>query len=364
MLKITLFRQSHPVLSPGALREQETYKLPFSQVLESPAASPATVAKPQRSILIDIVRGIAISLVALGHTNQGILARSWWHSPANGFRLDWFVYAFHMPAFFFVSGIFICASVEKRGPWRFTVEKLRTMIYPYLLLACIFAPIAIFSTVSHSSVPSGRVFLHRVLVGEFSWFLPTIFFVVILGMLLRRVPMPLLFVVSAVVSQYWPMTGLVFVDRGLKHLPFLVVGMWVGRSFERLERIPRWWAAIGAAALFVVIAACTGNQVPDNSYWFLPLGLTGTLMLLLLAHCLGHLRPARLLSWLGAGSIAIFLFSPFFQFFGRELLLRLFHTTAIIPQLLVPTALAILGPAWLYQRRVKLRLQWLFVWPF
>ena len=340
--------------------------LPASQTLQPPATDSSAVheVKPQRSILIDIVRGLSISLVVLGHTNQGLLHRDRWGTSVTGARLDAFIYAFHMPAFFFVSGIFLCASAEKRGGWQFTLEKLRTMIYPYLVLALLFAPIALLGHFSSSTVANWHVYVERVATGGFSWFLPTIFLVVVLGMLLRRVPMLLLFVLSTIVSLYWPPTGLIFVDRGLEHLPFLVAGMWVGSSFEQMERVPKMLAAAAAAALFISIASLTEGPYAGSPYLFIPLGLLGTLMLMLVAHCLSRSAPARLLAWAGAGSLSIFMISPFFQWGGRQIVSRLLPATATYSQLLIPTALAILLPAWIYHKRIRLHLGWLFVWPF
>jgi fucose 4-O-acetylase-like acetyltransferase len=341
--------------------------LTATQTLQTPGTNPPAVAgiQPQRSLLIDILRGLSIALVVLGHTDEGMLHRFWWNGSMTGYRIKYFIYSFHMPAFFFVSGIFLCASVQKRGGWRFTIEKLRTMIYPYLLWALLYAPIPIYFSKALRSAPlSWAAYAGVVATGSYSWFLPTIFFTVVVGMLLRRVRMPLLFVLSALLSLYWPVTGLVFVDRGLNHLPFLVVGMWVGRSFEQVERLPAALAAVGAAVLFVVILLLTKSHYVFSPYLFIPLGLLGTLMLLLVSRVLARTPTARLLAWAGSGSIGIFLLSAYFQAIGRETLVRVFHTTAPYPQLILPSLLALLVPAWIYQNRVRLHMGWMFVWPY
>ncbi len=338
-----------------------------SQALQTPRANPPTLAgiKPQRSLLIDILRGLSIALVVLGHTDEGMLHRFWWNGSMTGYRIKFFIYSFHMPAFFFVSGIFLCASVEKRGGWRFTIEKLRTMIYPYLLWALIYAPIPIYFAKALRVAPiSWAAFAGEVATGGYAWFLPTIFFTVIVGMLMRRIPMPLLFVLSALASLFCPLTGLVFVDRGLHHLPFLAVGMWVGRSFEQVERLPAVLAALGAAVLFAVILLLTESRYLYSPYLFIPLGLLGTLMLLLVARVLARTPTARLLAWAGSGSIGVFLLSAYFQGIGRETLVWVFHTTASYPQLILPSLLALLAPAWIYQNRVRLHVGWMFVWPY
>ena len=89
-----------------------------------------------RSNIVDIVKGIAIALVVYGHTAQGMTHRNWWVGPGASFS-DEFIYSFHMPAFFFVSGLFVMTSLAKRGGQYFALDKIKTILYPYLLFAVI-----------------------------------------------------------------------------------------------------------------------------------------------------------------------------------------------------------------------------------
>ena len=66
---------------------------------------------------IDLAKGIAILLVVLGHVSflpKPILA---------------VIYSFHMPLFFFLSGVLLFRKKEAFGP--FLLKKLRTLIGPY-----------------------------------------------------------------------------------------------------------------------------------------------------------------------------------------------------------------------------------------
>src|SRR5689334_5733384 len=62
---------------------------------------------------IDFVKGIAIILVVYGHVIQGAayggLVDGWKFFPLS----EAFIYSFHMPAFFFVSGMLSGRSLEK-----------------------------------------------------------------------------------------------------------------------------------------------------------------------------------------------------------------------------------------------------------
>ena len=81
---------------------------------------------------IDNAKGIAIFLVVLGHTaagltNAGIL-------PATPFLIflnEW-VYAFHVPMFFFISGVFALKSAQ-RSFSSFVMDKVKVIVYPYVL---------------------------------------------------------------------------------------------------------------------------------------------------------------------------------------------------------------------------------------
>jgi hypothetical protein len=114
----------------------------------------------------------------------------------------------------------------------------------------------------------------------------------------------------------------------------------------------------------VIVAVTVRNPRAPEGYLLIPLGLLGTLMLMLVARCLGRSSTARMLAWIGAASFGIFLMSSFPQGAGREILERFFHTTAPWPQLIFPTLLAVMVPAWLYHHRVRLHIEWMFAWPF
>jgi fucose 4-O-acetylase-like acetyltransferase len=315
-------------------------------------------------MLIDVVRGIAITLVALGHTDQGISHREWWGSSQFGNRLDSAIYAFHMPAFFFISGVFLCASLDKRGLGRFTLDKLRTMIWPYLFYTCLGEVSLLFLTrVTVQKPLPPREFLLDLATGSIGWFLPTIFFVVVIAAALRRLPISVFFALSVLLSLWDPITPIAFVTRGLLFLPFLALGMWVGRSFEYIDRVPVSIAAIVSACILALIIVATAARPTEGTWLFLPLGVLGTLMLLLIARLLGRSYPARTLRWIGEASFGIFLLSAYAQGAGRELLLRAHDITNPWLQLLLPTVLAVSIPAWIYQYRSRLSIAWTFRFP-
>lgn len=129
----------------------------------------------QRNVLFDVMRGIAIILVVVGHA--GISS------------LEWnFIYSFHMPLFFFISGYFLKTDKDFKS---FCLKKLKGLYIPFLKYYALFILVSpllhIFSLTKNNYSHVGEIlqalFLaarFRVgaidLLGQF-WFLPVLFFV-------------------------------------------------------------------------------------------------------------------------------------------------------------------------------------------
>lgn len=69
---------------------------------------------------IDIVKGLAIFSVVLGHVYRGNVVQNW-------------IYSFHMPLFFFVSGWLLNAEHSLENGYKFfVVKKIRKFLIPYM----------------------------------------------------------------------------------------------------------------------------------------------------------------------------------------------------------------------------------------
>lgn len=331
------------------------------------SATPAPQSELQqasRSLLVDAVRGIAIILVVLGHTDQGMIHRAGWGSSTTGSELEGFIYAFHMAAFFFVSGIFLKSSIAKRGVSRFLQERFFTLLWPYVLWSYITAialiPLARFASQGSNSP---RELAWLLLTGRISWFLPTIFFALLLAALTIRVPMAVTLPASIALAALPLQTQFVFVSSGVHYLPFLLLGMYVGSRVARLEKLPVSVSVLLALLLGSAVGYATHRGLQHSTLGYLSTGIAGTAMLFLLARCLRNTEVARGLAWTGAASLAIFLLSEFPQGGGRVLVTSGLHMTQPLVQLAIPTALAVTLPAWLYHRRYALKIAWMFEAP-
>ena len=161
-----------------------------------------------------------------------------------------------------------------------------------------------------------------------------------------------------------PASNITVLYQPFLFFPFMVAGMWVGGTrMSRVENLSRLTACLAFASLFMIQFAIIWFTGETTRWDKFPIGLTGMAMLLLLSSALSGTLFGSVLTWYGEGSLAVFLLSPFIQGASRELTLRLLHTTAPLPQLLLPTLLASTIPALLWHKQQQLHIGWLFHWP-
>lgn len=146
------------------------------------------IKKLQRNSAVDIAKAIGIILVVYGHVMRG-LYHSGISNSSDFFSLsDSIIYSFHMPLFFFLSGLFFYGSVTKRGGRQFLLNKVDTILYPYIIWSLIQG----FIEVSASSYTNNSINISDVVAllwaprAQF-WFLYALFFIFVLSVILNTV---------------------------------------------------------------------------------------------------------------------------------------------------------------------------------
>ncbi|MGI2026838.1 acyltransferase family protein [Endozoicomonas acroporae] len=90
-----------------------------------------------RSLWVDYSKAIGIVLVVYGHVARGVYNASIPVNVGVYTLVDSLVYTFHMPLFFFLSGLFFMNSLGRRGRLKLISSKIDTIVYPYLLWSLI-----------------------------------------------------------------------------------------------------------------------------------------------------------------------------------------------------------------------------------
>lgn len=131
---------------------------------------------------IDNARAIAILLVVFGHTD-GVAK-----------NVITFIYSFHMPAFFFMSGFLLRNSKLQHGPFAYMKSQARSLLIPYLFfgfLSTIYLLVS--SAVKHMDISLGEAFIGLLLgnaedlVNTVLWFFTCLFSMSVTYYFLARV---------------------------------------------------------------------------------------------------------------------------------------------------------------------------------
>lgn len=144
-----------------------------------------------RTKWVDIAKGIGIILVVYGHVLRGLHEAGIEMSEGFFKYSDTLVYGFHMPLFFFLSGMY-AAKWAKRDLATATLQKTRTLLYPYLIWSLLQGVIMISLSSLTNNTEEGLTFTnlgyHIALApyGQF-WFLYTLFFLFMLYYLMKKV---------------------------------------------------------------------------------------------------------------------------------------------------------------------------------
>jgi fucose 4-O-acetylase-like acetyltransferase len=316
----------------------------------------------KRIAWVDAARGFAIILVVFGHVLGGVMSRRWLDGEGLYRAIYNYIYLFHMPLFFMISGLF-CIEAMRKSPINAFISRTESIASPYIFWDFFVRTAALPLIGAFMSNPPSDIGWHarleQALTGEVSWFLWTLYVMQILLIPFARMPIWVLFLVSLAVSLYLPNSHLGTINSVVDHLPFLLFGAMLQPFLSRLKSANHWRPLLLAlgAFLFVGIALLLG-WTEHKTVWFL-CGIAGSLASVFLVQYLGETIELKLLANLGIASLAIYVLHPYFQGLARELLLRIFGASPVW-QLIIPTIIAIVGPYIVWRVSQHNGLFWLF----
>ncbi len=133
----------------------------------------------QRIAYLDVAKGIGILLVALAHADVSFF------SP----YLHKFIYAFHMPLFFFLSGYFFKPGIPF---WTLLKKRFHSILKPYLVTIFLIYIVSLSFTNMRFATVFGRIVKSLYATGYYIdwvqlWFLPSLFVTSLFAFLFHRV---------------------------------------------------------------------------------------------------------------------------------------------------------------------------------
>jgi len=314
---------------------------------------------------VDYAKGIGIVLVVAGHALRG-LQKTPVRVPGWEF-VDAWIYAFHMPLFFFLAGLFVEHSC--RGPLgKFVAGKARRILWPYFVWTIIQEGFRHLTGSSTLALADLWTIIYRPAM-QF-WFLYVLFLLLVLYAAWRKaggsreIFVALAFALNislAFGANYGPW-GVLY--QMWIYIPYLALGVLVSRLGLQEQAGMRGVPGLIGVALggYAVITFAVMIHAADLAGFVVPLAVVGILASVALAGCLSRWRPAGGIATLGVLSLEIYVAHTIFSSCCRQLLLAAgIHNPAIHVAGGLGAGLA--GPVILYVLFKRLNLLFLFSLP-
>lgn len=274
--------------------------------------------KGLRREYLDIARGIGILLVVIGHHLEGYPNLTIW------------IYSFHMPLFFMLSGwLYAYISPKKNCMQTFILKKAGTLLFPYLVFSILIILWKYLLFFVFGDVPKegfSDIFIRSISTYGYHalWFLPTLFLseISVHYIECRKIPELTKYIIYLVIALLgFSISGLI---DSVQEIAFLVFFLrYIGRIFLAimfyrigmiLYSIPadrKINACIFVFSICISVSLCTRNGLVNmsalvlgNVFLYLILAITGSASIISLSRLI---NCSNFLSFWGRNSLIIML---------------------------------------------------------
>lgn len=300
-----------------------------------------------RAVWMDIIRGLAMLLVILGHSVEfpalyGYVLSHPLTSVGIPFR------PFRMPALLVLSGLLLTKSLAKGLP-RYYAGKIANIAWPFAVWLVLF--FVLWGSPEILSLP--LIWTD----GSYLWFLVVVGICYLVGPLTRLIPPGLIVIGLLVMSQ---LVGDSFWIRQSYYGAFFFAGAWLATYSDSLVAIPRFvrWVCLGTAVTWSVYTTATHTHPHETVYGF-ALSCMGVLAAIVYFARARSTRAFGWLAWVGRHSIVFYvahmpailavclLVEP-----EEDVSTGVFVALSLLAGVLVPTVLALIRKppvSWLFE---------------
>jgi fucose 4-O-acetylase-like acetyltransferase len=310
---------------------------------------------------IDYAKGVGIVLVVFGHVWRGLHSANIWIDPKLYGLLDRWVYSFHMPLFFFISGLFIARSAQKPAG-KFLSDKLATIAWPYLIWSILqaLAQVVAGGTTNSNGITI-RELPRALAIDPYAqfWFLYVLFLCSVAFLVLHKLRVPAIAIFALSIALYVCSRIFGLGDWGVlyqaaRSLLYFTLGAvcagFVLQKLPNLRPLPLLLvAAVSGVVLTVVIRA--NPRGIDDAFWRV-FACVGIAMTLCLAAVLAVLR-VPVIDLLGRCTLQIYVAHIIAASGARIVLQKFFHVHGLRPHLVAGMLAGVIVPmvlAWIVQK--------------
>lgn len=292
-----------------------------------------------RKLFVDYIKAIGIILVIAGHVNFANSSIKMW------------IYAFHMPLFFFATGLVMHRQKFEK---RYVEKKFSGLIIPYFLWAAVYAG---FSIKNIAMICYGS---YTTIIGSGAlsslWFLPAMFFAAVMAQIVinlfqgKKLLIGIMMILMIITSKMLPQLNRGYpwcVNSALMGGGFILYG-YLFENFINSKSINIYWM-LGLGGLLVSLIAIFNTSL-EYGYVQMANGEYGNLILFVLAAqggCIfaysmaqlisSYFGNLRFLNFIGTNTLVIFavhkpiisLFEKIFEQIQINLLIELTITVIL-----------------------------------
>ena len=306
----------------------------------------------ERNAWVDYAKAIGIILVVYGHVARGVFNAGLPMEEDRFLLVDSIIYSFHMPLFFFLSGLFFYDSLMKRGRAGLITNKVDTVVYPFIVWSLLQGLTeVVLSNYTNGDVTLGRVFSLLWSPRAQFWFLYALFLIFVVCS----------FVYAKADRRYFPALLLAFgalyifkQDLAMGNIGrfifgnavFFALGIWFNeiRGYFLARYV---WLTCFFGALFVVgqylFHVTFGLTWEVGGLPVLSLATVSIFFVVALSMLIGRVRLEWLL-FVGASSMTIYLMHILAGSGARVILASFMGIDSIPVHLLVGTLVGIILP--------------------
>jgi fucose 4-O-acetylase-like acetyltransferase len=311
---------------------------------------------------VDTAKGFGIILVVLGHALRGLISGEILASTPLVLFIDDWIYSFHMPLFFFLSGLFLFRSTSKS--WvDFVSDKLRRLAYPYFvwsIITLIFKSV-LGSVTNHPEGLSDLISIYYQPVDQF-WFIYSLFFIMVTVFIGLRIGVKSWVIFGTSILLYPGVLPISSLGIGIIHMIrlmsiYFALGVLIGND-QNIERIStkHAWPLLMLVITGLFVSSLAGWR--GTPYWGALLSrpafaISGILAVLALAILIDKTRLAAIFQLLGRYSLEVYLVHTIATAGMRVALSKFAHIAAPGPHLILGTLAGLyipIGLALLFKR--------------
>ncbi|WP_412988375.1 acyltransferase family protein [Pediococcus siamensis] len=289
---------------------------------------------------VDLAKGIGIILVVYGHVILGVHDAGLSLNGLNYNLQHSFIYTFHMPLFFFLSGLFAKRWVGR--PTKVALsQKMRTLLFPYIVWGIIQGIImALFSSSTNGS--TNFIDIIKLPIQPFGqfWFVYDLFWIFLLFYVMEhlfKLSLKKIFLLSFILCFVSQWISIWQFGRIFYYLPFFIAGVYLGPRQLKFKKP----VIISGFILFIFINLLRyfvnwgGFQVVVDVLT----AFTGILLVIMLVQKF----DSKLLSYIGRRSLDVYLLHIMATAGTRIILMKL-GVDLVVVHLLLGTVMGVLGP--------------------